>query len=67
MHLLTDIIFRACDTNSCGSGNGKGMCSFPSAHIKLTEKQRLLMLGQPYKIHLDLEMPESPANRDLGK
>jgi seipin len=58
--------FRACDTNSCGSGNGKGMCSFPSAHIKLTERQRLLMLGQPYKIHLDLEMPESPANRDLG-
>ncbi|KAJ3662423.1 hypothetical protein Zmor_006773 [Zophobas morio] len=62
--------FRACDTNSCdngnGNGNGKGICSFPSAHIKLTERQRLLMLGQPYKIHLDLEMPESPTNKDLG-
>lgn len=24
------------------------------------------MMGQPYKIQLDLEMPESPANKDLG-
>lgn len=45
---------------------GKGMCSFPSAYIQLTKKQQLLMLGQSYKVHLDLEMPESPTNRDLG-
>ncbi|XP_044253786.1 seipin [Tribolium madens] len=59
--------FRSCDKESCVASSGnKAICSFPSAHIKLTERQRLLMLGQPYKIHLDLEMPESPTNRDLG-
>lgn len=25
------------------------------------------MMGQPYKVHLDLEMPESPVNRELGR
>ncbi|XP_050311802.1 seipin isoform X2 [Anthonomus grandis grandis] len=44
----------------------KGMCSFPSAHVQLTKKQQLLMLDQPYKVYLDLEMPESPANKELG-
>ncbi|KAJ8959412.1 hypothetical protein NQ318_022102 [Aromia moschata] len=44
----------------------KGMCSFPSAHVQLTKRQQLLMMGQPYKIHLDLDMPESPTNRELG-
>ncbi|RZC42785.1 seipin, partial [Asbolus verrucosus] len=58
--------FKACYKSLCEYDSGKGMCSFPSAHIKLTERQRLLMLGQPYKIHLDLEMPESPTNKDLG-
>lgn len=24
------------------------------------------MVGQPYKINLHLEMPESPANKELG-
>lgn len=54
----------------CGTGDSykviKGMCSFPSAHVQLTNKQQLLMMGQPYKIHLDLDMPESPTNRELG-
>ncbi|VEN37957.1 unnamed protein product [Callosobruchus maculatus] len=54
----------------CGASDScsveKGICSFPSAHVQLTKKQQLLMMGQPYKIHLDLEMPESPANRELG-
>ncbi|KAF5298506.1 hypothetical protein FQR65_LT00048, partial [Abscondita terminalis] len=44
----------------------KGICSFPSAHIQLTKRQQLLMYGQPYKIHLELEMPESPTNQELG-
>ncbi|XP_076236503.1 lipid droplet biogenesis associated protein seipin [Calliopsis andreniformis] len=44
----------------------KGICSFPSAHVQLTNKQQLLMVGQPYKINLHLEMPESPANKELG-
>lgn len=54
----------------CGATYGfpteRGMCSFPAAHVQLTARQQLLMMGQPYKVYLDLEMPESPANRELG-
>lgn len=25
------------------------------------------MMGQPYKVHLELEMPESPVNKELGQ
>lgn len=50
---------------SCGKA--KGLCSFPAAHVQLTKRQQLLMLGQPYKVFLELEMPESPANKDLGR
>lgn len=53
-------ICRSCDQE-------KGICSFPSAHVQLTKKQQLLMVGQPYKVNLQLEMPESPANKQLGK
>lgn len=53
------LIFRSCDMD-------KGICSFPSAVVELTNKQQLLMVGQPYKINLHLEMPESPANKELG-
>lgn len=51
--------FRSCEKN-------KGICSFPSANVQLTKKQQLLMVGQPYKINLHLEMPESIANKELG-
>lgn len=51
--------FKSCDKQ-------KGICSFPSAHVQLTRKQQILMVGQPYKINLHLEMPESPANKELG-
>ncbi|XP_076642062.1 lipid droplet biogenesis associated protein seipin [Halictus rubicundus] len=44
----------------------KGICSFPSAYVQLTNKQQLFMVGQPYKVNLHLEMPESPANKELG-
>lgn len=50
---------RSCDES-------KGVCSFPSAYVQLTKKQQLLMVGQPYKVNLQLEMPESPANKELG-
>jgi len=42
------------------------MCSFPSANVTLTKREHFLMVGQPYKIVLELEMPESPANQNLG-
>ncbi|XP_012232082.1 seipin [Linepithema humile] len=51
--------FKSCDKQ-------KGICSFPYAHVQLTKKQQLLMVGQPYKVNLHLEMPESPANKELG-
>ncbi|XP_031839595.1 lipid droplet biogenesis associated protein seipin [Nomia melanderi] len=44
----------------------KGICSYPSARVQLTNKQQLLMVGQPYKVNLHLEMPESPVNKELG-
>lgn len=58
------------NSRPCGATYGcpteKGMCSFPAAHVQLTSRQQLLMMGQSYKVYLDLEMPESPANRELG-
>lgn len=51
--------FKSCDEE-------KGVCSFPQAYVQLTKKQQLLMIGQPYKVNLHLEMPESPANKELG-
>lgn len=42
------------------------MCTFPAAHVSLTKRQQLLMLGQPYKVFVNIEMPESVQNRDLG-
>lgn len=51
--------FKACE-------DVKGICSFPSAHIQLTKRQQVLMMGQSYKVTLNLEMPESPVNKQLG-
>lgn len=46
--------------------NNKSLCTFPAAHVSLTKRQQLLMLGQPYKVYVNIEMPESHQNRDLG-
>ncbi|KAG5321325.1 BSCL2 protein, partial [Pseudoatta argentina] len=51
--------FKSCDEK-------KGICSFPQARVQLTKRQQLLMVGQPYKMNLHLEMPESTANKELG-
>jgi hypothetical protein len=51
--------YRSCE-------DSKGICTYPSAHVRLTKKQQLLMVGQQYKMYLDLEMPESPVNQNLG-
>jgi seipin len=47
-------------------GRSPGLCTFPSAVVPLTERQQLLMVGQPYKVVVELELPESPHNRDTG-
>uniref|UniRef100_A0A8C8RUA9 Seipin n=1 Tax=Pelusios castaneus TaxID=367368 RepID=A0A8C8RUA9_9SAUR len=51
----------------CGSP-GPDLCSFPIANISLVKnnRDRVLMYGQPYRISLELELPESPVNQDLG-
>merc|ERR1719341_1382419 len=40
-------------------------CSHPTANIALRRYQKLLQ-GQPYSISLNLEIPDSPVNEDLG-
>uniref|UniRef100_A0A4X2LH98 Seipin n=1 Tax=Vombatus ursinus TaxID=29139 RepID=A0A4X2LH98_VOMUR len=51
----------------CGSA-GPVLCSFPVANVSLVQggRDRVLMYGQPYRISLELEMPESPVNQELG-
>ncbi|ODN05679.1 Seipin [Orchesella cincta] len=49
---------------SCG--RDLGLCTFPTANVTLTRRQQLLMVGQPYRILVELDMPESKRNQDLG-
>ncbi|KAK2890843.1 hypothetical protein Q8A67_013486 [Cirrhinus molitorella] len=44
------------------------VCSFPVANVSLLKngKHQVMTYGQPYQISLQLEMPESPANQELG-
>ncbi|KAM7389866.1 hypothetical protein PAMP_023816 [Pampus punctatissimus] len=43
------------------------LCSYPVANISLMKnKKHVLTFGQAYQISLQLEMPDSPANQDLG-
>uniref|UniRef100_A0A8C5PDH1 Seipin n=1 Tax=Leptobrachium leishanense TaxID=445787 RepID=A0A8C5PDH1_9ANUR len=44
------------------------LCSFPTANMSLLKnnRDRVLMYGQPYCMSLELHVPESFANQDLG-
>ncbi|XP_026873386.2 LOW QUALITY PROTEIN: BSCL2 lipid droplet biogenesis associated, seipin, like [Electrophorus electricus] len=45
------------------------LCSLPMANFSLlgnSNKKQVMTYGQPYQITLELEMPESPANEQLG-
>ncbi|XP_072277688.1 seipin isoform X2 [Pyxicephalus adspersus] len=44
------------------------LCSFPTANVSLlrNNRDRVLMYGQPYRITLELQVPESTPNQDLG-
>lgn len=44
------------------------LCSFPIANVSLLRhgKKQAMTYGQPYRITLELEMPESPANQEIG-
>ncbi|XP_072252516.1 seipin-like [Leuresthes tenuis] len=43
------------------------LCSYPVANVSLMRnKKHVLTFGQVYRISLQLEMPDSPTNHDLG-
>ncbi|XP_068579034.1 seipin-like [Cebidichthys violaceus] len=44
------------------------LCSFPTANISFMKNDRdqVMAYGQPYRVSLELEMPESPVNANLG-
>ncbi|KAM9807520.1 seipin-like [Neosynchiropus ocellatus] len=48
--------------------SGSALCSFPTANISFlkNERDQVIAYGQPYRISLELEMPESPVNEQLG-
>ncbi|KAK6182126.1 hypothetical protein SNE40_009882 [Patella caerulea] len=48
--------------------NGVGMCSFPTANVTFGKygREEILRAGQTYRILVDLELPESPINQEIG-
>ncbi|XP_072291467.1 seipin-like [Eucyclogobius newberryi] len=54
-------------TADCDSSES-ALCSFPTANISFmkNEKEQVMANGQPYRISVELEMPESPVNEHLG-
>ncbi|ESP02916.1 hypothetical protein LOTGIDRAFT_212437 [Lottia gigantea] len=54
--------FEVCD-------EGIGLCSFPTANVSFGKdgnREEILRAGQVYRILINLEVPESPVNHDLG-
>uniref|UniRef100_A0A8C7MZ53 Seipin n=2 Tax=Oncorhynchus kisutch TaxID=8019 RepID=A0A8C7MZ53_ONCKI len=54
-------------SSDCDAPNSV-LCSFPVANISLLKngKDQVMIYGQPYRISLELEMPESIVNKQLG-
>ncbi|XP_053305010.1 seipin isoform X2 [Spea bombifrons] len=54
-------------SSSCDSPAGI-LCSFPTANVSLlrNNRDRVLIHGQPYRISIELRLPESSVNRDVG-
>uniref|UniRef100_A0A3P8SUD3 Seipin n=1 Tax=Amphiprion percula TaxID=161767 RepID=A0A3P8SUD3_AMPPE len=54
-------------TSDCGASDS-ALCSFPTANISFmkNERNQVMANGQPYRVSLELEMPESPVNEQLG-
>lgn len=44
----------------------KDLCDYPSAHIKLMNQNQFLMIGQKYKMIVNVELPESTVNEKIG-
>lgn len=62
---LTPVHFQY--RTDCDSSNAY-LCSFPVANVSLAKggRDRVLMYGQPYRVVVELEVPESPVNQNLG-
>lgn len=54
-------------TSDCDASES-ALCSFPTANISFmkNERDQVMANGQPYRVSLELEMPESPVNEQLG-
>lgn len=54
-------------TSDCDASES-ALCSFPTANISFMKNDRdqVMAYGQPYRISLELELPESPVNEHLG-
>lgn len=54
-------------TSDCDAAKA-GLCSFPTANISFmrNERDQVMANGQPYRVSLELVMPESPVNEQLG-
>lgn len=54
-------------TSDCDASES-ALCSFPTANISFmkNERDQVMAYGQPYRISLELEMPESLVNEQLG-
>lgn len=54
-------------TSDCDAAEA-GLCSFPTANISFmrNERDQVMANGQPYRVSLELVMPESPVNEQLG-
>ncbi|XP_008285333.1 seipin-like [Stegastes partitus] len=54
-------------TSDCDASES-ALCSFPTANISFmkNERDQVMANGQPYRVSLELEMPESPVNEHLG-
>lgn len=54
-------------TSDCDASDA-ALCSFPTANISFMKNDRdqVMAYGQPYRISLELEMPESSVNEQLG-
>ncbi|XP_072032167.1 seipin-like [Amphiura filiformis] len=55
-------------TSTCDRFSGTEPCPFPHSNATLVKSPytNLLMKGQKYKVSLELEMPQSPVNEELG-
>lgn len=53
--------------SDCDSSES-ALCSFPTANISFmkNDKDQVMANGQPYRISVELEMPESPVNEQVG-